>query len=48
MFWSPIHVRVIPVSSPPYIALNTFMAFRNTDFVPASSNYLFTKPIFKK
>jgi len=48
MLWSLMHVHLIPVPSPPYITLNNFMAFRNTDFVPASSNYLFTKPIFKK
>lgn len=48
MLWSLIRVPLTPVPSPPYVTLNNFMAFRSTDFVPASSNYLFTKPIFKK
>jgi hypothetical protein len=39
---------LIPVPSLPYITLNTFMAFRSMGFVPASSNYLFAKSIFKK
>jgi hypothetical protein len=48
VLWSLTHISLIPVPSAPYITLNTFMAFRSMDFVTASSNYLFTKSIFKK